>query len=86
MLEKSLKLKRQQQLLRWSEELWRSAGSRGRRLAAEATQQTGHLQQGVDAFSHPHVSVTNLLKHDTTSAETFIYQLDHLKLVTEQFF
>lgn len=49
---------------RWSEKLWRSAGGGGRRLAAQSTQQTSHLQQGVDAFSHPHVSVTNLLKHD----------------------
>lgn len=39
-----------------------SAGGRGRCLAAESTQQTCHLQQGVHAFSHPHVSVTDLLE------------------------
>lgn len=49
----------------WSEQSRRSTGSRRRCLNAESTQQTSHLQQGVHAFSHPHVSVSNLLERDS---------------------
>lgn len=41
---------------------WGLAGSGGRRLAAEPCEQTSHLQQGVHAFSYPHVGVADLLQ------------------------
>lgn len=46
----------------------RLAGSGRRRLHTESSQQAGHLQQGVDTFNHPHVSVTDLLEQKITTA------------------
>lgn len=64
--EESEAVRRQQQVYRRSAGLLLgSAGSRWRRFAAESTQQTSHLQQGVHTFSHPHVSVTDLLQGRT---------------------
>lgn len=64
--EESEAVRRQQQVFSPSAGLLLgSAGSRWRCFAAESTQQTGHLQQGVHTFSHPHVSVTDLLQDRT---------------------
>lgn len=48
-----------------------SAGSRGRRLAAEPPQQPRHLQQRVDAFGHPHVGEADLLEEEEEEEREF---------------